>query len=122
MTISEAIDMLDNLMPNAYTQEDKVSWLSQIDGLIYNSIISTHEGAEDISFKGYDIETPTCTELLVCAPYDEIYYLWMESRVNYLNGELLKYNNSIARYNDLFQTYNSWYNRNYMPLGKKIKY
>lgn len=122
MTISEAIDMLDNMMPNAYSQDDKVDWLNQIDGLIYKTIISTHDGVADISFNGYDKETDVRTELLVEAPFDEIYYLWMESRVNYLNGENVKYNNSIARYNDLFQTYSNWYNRTHMPVGQKIKY
>jgi len=122
MTISEAIETLDNLMPNAYTQENKVSWLSQIDTLIYNNIIATHDGAEDVEFDGYKEEAPYCTKLLVEEPYDEIYYLWMESRVNYLNGELTKYNNSITRYNDIFQTYSNWYNRTHMPLGQKIRY
>lgn len=122
MTISEAIDMLDNLMPNAYTQEDKVSWLSQIDGLIYENIILTHKDGEDINFDGYNNETSTCTDLLVPAPFDEIYYLWMESRINYLNGELIKYNNSIARYNDIYMSYTNWYNRNHLPIGTKIRY
>ena len=122
MTISEAIDNFDTLMPNTFTTVDKISWLSQLDGLIKTSIIDTHEGWEDVELNGYDRETPMGTVLLVGEPYDEIYYLWMESRLHYLNGELVKYNNAIERYNDLFQTYSNWYNRTYMPLGESIKY
>ena len=35
MYISEAIETADKLKPNAYTREDKVKWLSDIDKQIF---------------------------------------------------------------------------------------
>ena len=44
MTIKECIDLVDNVKPNQYSIEDKVSWLSYIDGIIINEVLKTHEG------------------------------------------------------------------------------
>ena len=50
MTIIEAINRIDTLKPNTYSQETKVYWLSKLDGIIFDKIIKTHEGAEAEKF------------------------------------------------------------------------
>ena len=122
MTIIEAINKLDNLKPNGYTQSDKIGWLSILDGSIKRSVIDTHEGGESVSFNGYTEETPLDTELIAYAPYDEMYVSWLQSKVDYYNGEYAKYNNSITRYNDAFSAYVNDYNRTHMPKGESIRY
>lgn len=122
MTLIEAINRVDALKPNAYTQSEKIEWLSTLDGMVKRFVIDTHEGGEGIVFKGYDDETPLDTELLVKAPYEDIYIAWLESKIDYHNGEYVKYNNSITRYNDIYQGYCNDYNRTHMPKGSQIKY
>ena len=56
------------------------------------------------------------------APYDELYVLWLESMIDYTNGEYVKYNNASIRHNDVYQAYANDYNRHHMPKGKKICY
>jgi hypothetical protein len=122
MTILEAINRVDTTKPNSYTQIEKVDWLSTLDGIIKNEIINTHEGGEAIVFEGYTPDTNLDTELLVPAPYDEIYIRWLEARIDYANGEYKKYNNSTMAYNTAFEKYSSYYNRINMPIGKKFKF
>ena len=122
MTLIEAINRVDALKPNAYTPYEKIDWLSTLDGMVKRFVIDTHEGGEGIVFKGYDDETPLDTELLVKAPYEDIYIAWLESKIDYHNGEYVKYNNSITRYNDIYQGYCNEYNRTHMPKGSQIKY
>ena len=122
MTIIEAINHIDSLKPNNYTQDDKVTWLSRIDGIIKEKVIDTHEGGEDITFDGYDTNTNTSTELLVPAPYDELYLRWLEAQIDYANGEYKKYNNSMTMYNSAYIEYENHYNRTHMPKGKKLKF
>ena len=43
MKIQEAIDRVDILKPNHYTDEDKISWLNRLDGQIWRELVSTHE-------------------------------------------------------------------------------
>ena len=122
MKIIEAIDRIDGLKHNTYTQNEKVAWLSRVDSMVKRLIIDTHEGGEDVVFTGYDDNTDILTELLVPAPFDEMYLRWLEAQIDYANGEYDKYNNSVLIYQTAYDSYANYYNRNHMPKGKKIKY
>lgn len=121
MKIIDAINGIDSLKHNTYTQSDKVKWLSRLDAMVKNHIIDTHEG-EEVTFNGYDDTTDLQTELLVPEPYAEMYLRWMEAQVDYYNGEYEKYNNAIDMFNTAYQGYKNYYNRTHMPLGCKMKY
>ena len=122
MTIMDALHRIDNIKPNSYNQTEKVKWLSTLDGIIKAEIIDTHEGAEDVVFNGYTEDTDLLTTLLVPAPYDELYLFWLESKVDYWNGEIGKYNNSISMFNEAYSSYAKYYNRTHMPKGKKFRF
>ena len=122
MTIIEAINRIDILKPNTYTPEIKTYWLSRLDGIVFEKIIKTHEGAESKEFNGYTEETALDTVLLIPAPYDDIYLKWLEAQIDYANGEYDKYNNVIIAYNDAYTEFARHYNRTHMPKGNSIKY
>lgn len=122
MTLMDALHRIDSIKPNSYSQDEKINWLSTLDGIIKAELIDTHEGAEGIVFNGYKEDTDLNTILLVPAPYDEIYLFWLESKIDYWNGEIGKYNNSIAMYNEAYSTFARHYNRTHMPKGKKFKF
>ena len=118
MTILEALNRIDALKFNTYTISEKMEWLSTLDSYVKSLIIDNHEGGEAINFAGYDDKTDINTVLLVPAPFDEIYLRWMESQINYHNGELDKYNASIVLYNTVFDSYANFYKRNHKPLSR----
>jgi hypothetical protein len=122
MTIIEAINKVDVLKPNNYTQSQKVRWLSNLDGIIKKEIIDTHKGGEGIVFNEYDDDTLLDTALLVPAPYDDLYIKWLESQIDYNNAEYGKYNNSVTAYNTAYSAYERYYNRHNMPIQRKLKY
>ena len=122
MTIIEAINRADRLKPNTYSQQDKVSWLSNLDGIVKKEIIDTHEGGEDVVFAGYEDGTLLTTELLIPAPYDEVYIRYLEMQIDYANGEYGKYNNSAAAYNTAFSAFEKYYNRDHMPISKGTRF
>ena len=122
MTITEAITQVDTLKPNAYSTSDKISWLSRLDGMVKRLIIDTHEGGEDVVFSGYDSETDMETELLVSAPFDDIYLRWLEAQIDYANAEFNKYNNSILMFNAAYDVFSNHYNRNHMPTTKNKRF
>ena len=122
MTIMDALYRIDELKPNSYSQPEKIKWLSSLDGVIKREIIDTHEGGENVVFNGYGEEADLTTELLVPAPYDDIYLRWLESQIDYSNGEYGKYNNSISMYNTAYTAFANYYNRTHMPIGKKFKF
>lgn len=122
MKIIEAIQAVDTLKPNTYSELEKIQWLSKLDSTIKTEIIDTHDGADDITFNGYDENTSLETELLVKAPYDDIYVSWLESRIDYANGEYAKYNNSTTVFNTAYTSFERYYNKSHMPKGTKIQY
>ena len=118
MTIMGAINHVDAVKPNGYSQTEKIKWLSTLDGIVKAEIIDTHEGGEGVTFKGYDDMTALTTELLIPHPYDDVYIKWLEAQIDYANGEYGKYNNSITMYNTAYSAYEKYYNRTHMPKGR----
>jgi hypothetical protein len=122
MTIIEAITRIKVLKPDTFLQQDIIRWLSVLDGIIKKEIIDTHEGGEDVIFNGYNEQSDLTQEMLVPAPYDDIYLRWLEAQMDYTNGEYNKYNNSMVVYNESYTNFARFYNSTHMPKGKKFKF
>ena len=122
MTIMEALHLIDAIKPNTYSSAEKIKWLSTLDGTIKREIIDNNQSAATIVFYGYTENSDLKTELLVPAPYDEIYLFLLESKIDYWNGEVGKYNNSTAMFNEAYTTFSKYYNRTHMRIGDNFKY
>ena len=118
MTIAEVISKVDSLTPNTYTPEDKIGWLSTLDSRVKSQIINTHRRKDPVCFYGYDSLLDMQTELLVPAPYDEMYLRWLEAQIAYHNSEDDRYNNAIMLFNNAYEGYKKHYTRTHMPLSK----
>lgn len=118
MTIMGAINHIDAVKPNVYSQTEKIKWLSTLDGVVKAEIIDAHTGAEKVTFEGYNETTPLTKELLIPHPYDEVYIRWLEAQIDYANGEYGKYNNSITMYNIAYSAFEKYYNKTHLPISK----
>ena len=118
MTIADVISKVDALKPNNYTPEDKVGWLSTLDSRVKAQIIDTHERKVPFYFYGYDSILDLETELLVPAPYDEMYLRWLEAQIHHHNSEDERYNNAIILFNNAYEGYKKHYTRTHMPLSQ----
>lgn len=121
MKVREAIDRIDSLKHNTYTNGEKVEWLSRLDGIVKVQIVDTHEDGEDIVFDGYT-ETDMEKELLIPMPFDEVYIRWLEAQIDYYNGEIARYNNSMMMYQTAYDTFQRYYNRQHMPKGQTMTF
>ena len=117
MTIRQAIDQTDALKFNTYSNEDKVQWLSQLDWDVVRNVMETHEGGGQFGFFGYDRNTDPETVLLVPEPFDQMYLRYLESQIDYHNGEMERYNISAMLFNNQYEAYAKWYRRNNMPVS-----
>lgn len=61
----------------------------------------------------YNNETDPSTELLVESPYDDLYPLYLASRIDQVNQEYDLYANNSTLYNNAFQTYADFVHRTY---------
>lgn len=120
MYLAEAIKEADRLKPNSYSESEKVKWLSNLDGIVFEEIICRHLDKDGNpvteSFAGYDEDTDiNCTELLVTHPYNSVYLYWLKMQMDYNNEEFTKYNNDKTLFNMAYLALTDYYNRNYMP-------
>ena len=122
MTSLEAINAINKRKPNTFEESEIVGWLSELDSKIKLKIIDTHEGAEKVSFTPYGEETPSDTVLLVPEPFSCVYLSWLESRMDYANGEYDKYNNSAMQYNSDYMEFENYYHRMHVPYGTSLKF
>ena len=111
MTVMEAIAHVDTVKPNGYSQDEKLRWLSVLDGTVKAEIIDTHEGAEEVAFAPYDGHTDFLRELLVPAPYDEAYLYYLEAEIYRATREIDKYASCAALYNGVVNDYKNKYFR-----------
>ena len=117
MTIAEAISKVDSFKPNTYEFEDKVEWLSALDSRVKSKIIDAHNNSQPVYFYGYDSENDMETELLVPAPYDEMYLRWLEAQIDYYNSDDDRYNNAIILFNNAYEDYKRHYTRTHIPIS-----
>lgn len=122
MTIHQAIVRLDALKYNTYTDAEKRAWLTYLDGDVYENILKIHEPQPQESFTGYDESTPGETQLLVPAPFDDMYLYFLEAMIDYNSGELARFNNSNALYRSRWVDFSRHYNRTHLPVGQKTKF
>lgn len=120
MTIHEAIKAVDGVKQgNAFSEKEKIGWLSTLDGVIKEEIINTHEGHRAIVFNGYTDATDTNTVLLVREPYADIYLYYLSAMIDLYSGETDRYNSDMTLYNNAYRLFSDWYNRHHMPIGRK---
>ena len=121
MTILEAINWIDEHKPNTYSQEDKIKWLNDLDHNVYNTICQ-YESEYEPYWQRYTPQTDPNQEMLIGDPYDSIYVHWLESRIDYYNGEYAKFNNTNAVFQADLREWEKYWNRNHLPKGRIIRY
>ncbi len=106
MTVNEIISIADLQEPNSCSRDEKLRWLSSLDGKIFAEVLRTHEGlAPDAVFTPYSTgaETP-----LIPFPYCEgVYTHYLIAMIAAANAETARYNQQIALYN---AEYGQWWN------------
>lgn len=116
MTVLEAVAFADGVKPNAFTQEQKVRWLSELEGKLEREILHRAAGA----LEPYPLPGEGDRELLAPFPYDKVYWMWLCAMVDFANGEYDKYANSMAMANDAYEGYATWYRRGHPPEGGAV--
>ena len=115
MTIIDAIHRLDGVQPNGYSIDEKVCWLSALDGVVAKELHESHMSDVQEEFEGYTANTPLTRELLIPHPYDGLYIYYLSALIDYENGEYEKYNNSVMLFNMAWSVYEKHYHKTHKP-------
>ena len=121
MTIAQAIERIDDLKYNTYSTHQKLQWLSQLEQLIRVRLLDTHGGAAAPAV-AFDDDTPMDTPLLAGTPYEELYIHYLAAQMDYHNAEFDRYNNTMAMFQALFDSFCAAYNRKNTPKSATMRY
>ena len=115
MTLSEIIEGFDKERKNELPLDIKLGWISQLDYKISSEILSDRQSE---AFRGYNGTTPLGTVVKAPAEYGEIYVCYLNMKLDYMNGEIARFNNSAMLFNRMFKELHDYINRK-TPVTKK---
>ena len=117
MTIFQACTQVDALKPNAYSQRQKIQWLSRLEAMVKRLVIDEYVGGENIPFEEFKENVDTGKELYMPAPFDAAYLYWLEAQIHYANEDIDQYNGAMMLFNSVFNEYKAYYKRNHVAKG-----
>ena len=114
MTPRKVIQRVDEAKPNAFPEEAKFEWLMALEGRIAADVLlATPEELETIMRRGF--ADGMDEELLVKAPHDELYALYLKAYIDKENGEYNRYADSSQLYNEAYGSFVRYWGRTYEP-------
>ena len=118
MTIQQAIARADEMKPNMMSTSLKVQLLNEIESIIFDEIVMTHEHPAEITAPAYDDSTDPATELILKAPDDSVYVCWLICEIDKQNMEYDKYNNDKLLFQDAYDEASNRWTRHHMPIQR----
>ena len=111
MEIRQAVLIADEMKPNAFSEELKMQWINQVEGIIQTDVLLLNK-AEYIT---YEHPTDLRRKLLVDAPHDKLYPIYLAAMIDFTHGEYSKYQNTMELFNAYLNEFSCWYADNYAP-------
>lgn len=111
MTLSEVMTRVDEIKPNAFSNEVKTSWMNEVEGMVQTEVFLFNP----VDVVQYSYEEDKDKTLLVDPPHDKLYAPYLEARIDYANGEYNKYQNTMQLFNQFYGEFMRWYADTYRP-------
>lgn len=117
MTVAQVIATVDaQRIGNPYMTDEKLKWLTDIEGTIYEELVKTHENPDEITFDGFASGQDMDAELIAGDLYGDIYVYYLLAQIDRAQQETAKYNVDASLYQSLYNQFVGYYNRKHTPL------
>jgi hypothetical protein len=110
MTALKVLEIFNNETENDISDEIKKQWLWELDRKIASEINNGRKGLSKTYFLPEDALTKSLSGI---DEFAEIYISYLRMKMNYMLGEIERYNNSAAIFNRLYYELSSFVSRNY---------
>lgn len=118
MTLKKAIEKIDILKPNAFTNDQKTEWVSTVEGNIKK--VSDKWSGETTPFVNYTYTDDMNSQLIAQSPHDQLYLLYLASMIDFWNKEYVSYSNSQIMFNSAMDEYERHIKSLSIPTPTKI--
>ena len=112
MTLSEAIEQVKTLKPNAYSEEALTVWLNQLEAMVQSEV----HGVDPENIVSFNWGSDGDSLLTICKPYDHAYVEWISAKIDFNNKEYGAYNNGVDVFNNTYEEYKKFWRRTHNPL------
>jgi hypothetical protein len=106
MTIRDAIVKADSLRPNMIEHTIKADWVWECE-MALADLTKVEKGVNPF---------PAEHELAMPVPYDNVYYLYLMTLIDYYNQDSELYANDMAMYNEAMGEARRWWRRHHLPF------
>lgn len=114
MKLSEAIEQVKMLKPNAYTDDTLTMLLNQFEAMVQSEVLGNKE------IFSYDWKADGDRELLVPSPYDICYVSYVSAMVDFNNQEYAGYANNMELFNGQYAEYRKFAQRQKKDAEREI--
>lgn len=117
MKLSEAIEQVKKLKPNAYTDDTLTMLLNQFEAMVQSEVLRKEE------VFSYNWKEDGNRTLLVPSPYDICYVCYVSAMIDFNNQEYAGYANNMEMFNTYYSEYRKFTQRKMMDdlLQVKVK-
>ena len=112
-TVKQILDFVDEIKPNAFSNDKKVDWLNRIENLVQIEIFLDAE--EDLVT--YTWTSDQNTQVLVEPPYDGLYEQFLAAQIDFAHGEYSQYQASMAAFNATWGAFSRYFARRFAPAN-----
>ena len=116
MRAREAVRLFREAHPGDIPEDVLVSWISELEGLIWRETVSTHEG-EAGEFSPVTLTDGLDRELTAKAPYDGVYVSYLAMKGDLYHNDTARYQTSAAVFAAAYSDFSDDYNRTHAPRG-----
>lgn len=106
VTIAKIIEYVDGVKPNAYTDDDKLGWINEMEYAVQTDVLN--------KTADFDVYESVSDDVSLGDEWSELYKTYLEARIARANGEWAEYANLMIFYNEVLGRYLRWYDRNYI--------
>lgn len=110
-TLGEVIAMVDEIKPNAFSDEAKTAWLNECEGMVQTEVFLL----APVEIICYCWPEDRDAVLLVKSPHDKLYWSYLSAMIDFANGEYNKYQNTMQMFNASYGEFMRWYATHYRP-------
>ena len=113
-TVNDVIKYVNDIKPNAFTEETLTEWLSECEGSIQTEILCIASG----DVVTYNYADNKDTELIVKPPHDKLYGFYLLAMIDFAHGEYKKYENTMQLFNAALSEFAKWFVRTHSKEAK----
>lgn len=123
-TINEVLERVAKVRPDAYDDDLKASWIMELEGKVRAEIFGRHIPCrccpwlpEEVKVYPEDGDKP----LLITAPHERVYDLYVLAQIDFFNREYDNYNNSTLAFNNALDEWRQSFHRQHIPCGTPLR-